>query len=129
MSNKMLTIQQIQSIAGRLRKYRITHADAKAISEALVHSVDGPLPVRAEDLASLMRPRRPAPERDVEAEHRRRLMRERLIIRGPEEFLFQHDAADLPALKSAVQYRARKAGLTWTVTVVDPTHALVTLGE
>lgn len=125
--NDLLTIRQIEDIAGTLRKYRLTPADALTVAKALVHAVDGPVSVQAADLASLMRPRRPAPERDVEADHRRRLMRERLIIRGPEEFLFQHDRADLPALKSAVQYRAVKAGLKWTVAVVDATHALVTL--
>lgn len=127
----LLTIQQIEDIAGTLRKYRLTPDDALVLSQALVHAVDGPVRVQAADLASLMRPRRPAPEPDTAGDLRRLGMRERLraaLPAGAGEILFEHHRNDDAALRSAVQYIARKRHQPYTVARVDDQHALVTLG-
>lgn len=134
--NEMLTIQQIEEIAVVLRKYRLTPADALSLSKALVHSVTAPVPVKATDLASLMRPRRPAPPPDLAGKDRRYAMRTRLEatflapdlgLNLPYEFLFPIHPADYEALKSAVQYRATKAGLRASLTKADQRNVLVRL--
>ena len=136
----MLTVKQVEQVALRLRKYGLSLDDATALAEIMAGATNGPVQVLAADIASLMRPKRPREiplSQRPEVVLRRQALRERLSDYWPSEgfefrttaFAISHDTADYDALKSAVQYRAKRDGLTFEIRRNGDQSSVVTLSQ
>lgn len=116
-----LNIQQVEQVCIRLRKYGLSLDDAEALSAVIRQAADTVVPVQVADLVSLMRPRRPKAiplSQRPAVVLRRQAMRERLSAvwgTSPMSVLIECHEDDVRCLASAVQYRARRDGFTYTL--------------
>ncbi len=131
-----LNIEQVEQICRRLRKYGISPADAAAFAKVLVSAADTVVPLHVVDLVSLMGPKRPPAiplAQKVEVQARRQALREALRVAWPDdskavtEYINCHED-DYRSLCSAVQYRARRSGMPWSVTRQGRKQCLVQVG-